>query len=39
VRYPPFGAGIGVLPVKTLAMQMWTLCAGGAGRMINAGDE
>jgi hypothetical protein len=21
---PPFGAGIGVLPVKTLAVQMWT---------------
>lgn len=23
-RYPPFGAGIGVLPVETLAVQMWT---------------
>jgi hypothetical protein len=32
-------AGIGVLPVKALAIQMWTLSAGGAGGMINAGDE
>jgi hypothetical protein len=27
-----------MLPVKTLAMQMWTLCAWGPRRMIRTGD-